>query len=222
MGKTAIIVPAFNAGRTISRLIEQITEFVNREDVVVVDDGSTDKTFDLAQRTGVVVLKHDKNRGKGEALKTGFDFILNGDYTSAITIDADLQHPPESIPEFIRKAAGFPGILIGTRKRNLKIMPMHRWLSNNLTSAIVSILSGTTIRDSQSGYRVIPVRVLKEVQLKSSKYEMESEILIKAARKGFPIGEVPIGTIYQGGKSFINPLVDTGRFIKLMWKSLWW
>jgi glycosyltransferase involved in cell wall biosynthesis len=222
MDKTAVIVPAFNAGRTISRLIEQITEFVNRGDVVVIDDGSIDQTFDLAQSAGVVVLRHDRNRGKGEALKTGFGYVLSQNYAAVITVDADLQHAPESIPDFIGKAAGFPGILIGTRKRNLKIMPMHRWLTNNLTSVIVSILSGTTIRDSQSGYRLIPVRVLKEVQLKSSKYEMESEILIKAARKGFPIGEVPIGTIYQGGKSFINPLVDTGRFIKLMWKSLWW
>jgi glycosyltransferase involved in cell wall biosynthesis len=222
MDKTAVIVPAFNAGSTILELIERITQFVNKEDVIVVDDGSTDQTFDLAQPNGVVVLRHDKNRGKGEALKTGFDYVVNRDYNTVITIDADLQHSPDSIPDFMKKAAGFPGILIGTRKRNLKIMPMLRWLTNNLTSAIVSILSGTTIRDSQSGYRLIPVRVLKEVQLKFSKYEMESEILIKAARKGFPIGEVPIGTIYRGGKSFINPLVDTGRFIKLMWKSLWW
>lgn len=222
MGKTAVIVPAFNAGSTILELIKRITELVNSEDVVVIDDGSVDQTYNLAQSTGVVVLKHDVNRGKGEALKTGFGYIMNRDYSAVITIDADLQHPPESIPDFKKKAAGFPGILIGTRKRNLKIMPMHRWLSNTLTSAIVSILCGTTVRDSQSGYRLIPVRVLKEVQLKFSKYEMESEILIKAARKGFPIGEVPIGTIYQGGKSFINPLADTGRFIKLMWKSLWW
>ncbi len=78
------------------------------------------------------------------------------------------------------------------------------------------------MRDSQSGYRYISTEVLKAVKLSTKKYELESEILIKAGRKGFKIAPVPISTIYHGSKSFINPLVDTGRFIKLMWKSLFW
>jgi hypothetical protein len=115
-----------------------------------------------------------------------------------------------------------PGIIIGTRERNLKNMPFARWLINNLSSVIVSVLSGQSIRDSQSGYRLISTQVLKNVKLESKKYDLEPEILIKASRKGFKIDEVYIRTIYTGGKSFINPLVDTGRFIKLMWRSLWW
>jgi glycosyltransferase involved in cell wall biosynthesis len=222
MDKIAVVIPAYNAGRTIAELVQRVREFVGPQDVVVIDDGSQDETSGLAQQTGATVLKHERNKGKGEALKTGFAYVQARDYAAVITMDADLQHSPDSVPDFTQLAQSFSGILIGTRERNLKIMPFARWLTNHLTSVIVSILSGATVRDSQSGYRLIPVEVLREVQLKSSKYDLESEILIKAARKGFGIGEVSISTIYRNGKSFINPLVDTGRFIRLMWNSLWW
>jgi glycosyltransferase involved in cell wall biosynthesis len=222
MKRIAVVIPAYNAGRTITELIQRVRKFVDRKNVVVIDDGSQDETSQLALLAGATLLMHDGNKGKGEALKTGFSYALQRDYSAVITMDADLQHSPDSIPDFIRQSRNFPGILIGTRERNLKIMPFSRWLTNHLTSVIVSILSGVTVRDSQSGYRLIPIQVLREVQLRSSKYDLESEILIKAARKGFGIGEVPISTIYRNGKSFVNPLVDTGRFIRLMWNSLWW
>ena len=222
MNKIAVIIPAFNAGSTIGELIERISRFVNRGDIVVIDDGSCDQTCKTARATGAVILRHEANRGKGEALKTGFKHVRLKNYAAVITLDADLQHDPESIPDFVRKANGFSGIIIGTRERDLEIMPFARWFINNLTSIIVSVLSGQSIRDSQSGYRLITAQVLKSVKLESRKYDLESEILIKAKRKGFEIAEVPIRTIYAGGKSFINPLIDTIRFIKLMWKSLWW
>jgi len=223
MAKTfLVLIPAYNAGLTISELIKKTSKFVNKSDIVVVDDGSKDQTFAIAQKAGAVVLKHKRNKGKGEALKTGFRYALEQNYHALITMDADLQHDPESIPDFIRMADSTSGIIIGTRKRNLEILPFARWLTNNLTSAIVSVLSGQSIRDSQSGYRLIWTHVLKDLKLESKKYDLESEILIKAKRKGFKISEIPIKTIYGGGKSFINPLIDTGRFIKLMWRSLWW
>ena len=222
MNKIAVIIPAYNAGTTIGELIERISRFVNRGDIVVIDDGSRDQTCETARATGAVILRHEANRGKGEALKTGFKHVRLKNYPAVITLDADLQHDPESIPDFVRKANGFSGIIIGTRRRNLKIMPFGRWLSNTLTSAIVSVLAGQSIRDSQSGYRLISTQVLRSVGLDSKRYDLESEILIKAKRKGFEIGRVPIETVYAGGRSFINPLVDTFRFIRLMWRSLWW
>jgi glycosyltransferase involved in cell wall biosynthesis len=222
MNKIAVIIPAYNAGTTIAELIEKTSRFVNREDIVVIDDGSRDRTLEIAGGTGAVVLRHEANKGKGEALKTGFRYAENKDYSAVVTLDADLQHDPDSIPDFARKADGFSGIIIGTRKRNLKIMPMGRWLTNTLTSAIVSVLAGQSIRDSQSGYRLITAQVLKRLELDSTKYDLESEILIKAKRKGFEITEIPIETIYAGGRSSIDPLADTVRFIRLMWRSLWW
>jgi glycosyltransferase involved in cell wall biosynthesis len=249
MKKILVLIPAFNAEKTISSLIDQISVFIPRKDILVVDDGSTDKTYQLAKESKANCLQHKKNKGKGEALKTGFEYAVEQGYSGVITLDADLQHDPKFIPEFIKKAesdidtgrAGRPtyeskrvsvgvpqsgtspaDILIGTRNIRLKTMPFPRWLTNNVTSIIVSILGDTKVRDSQSGYRYISTEVLRSFKLSTKKYELESEILIKAGRKGFKIAPVPISTIYHGSKSFINPLVDTGRFIKLMWKSLFW
>ncbi len=219
----AVLIPAYNAGSTISELIEKTSKFVDKSNILVIDDGSKDQTFALAQKAGAVVLKHERNKGKGEALKTGFRHAQKKKYEALFTIDADLQHDPSSITDFLQKAdENFSGIIIGTREINLKRMPFARWLVNNLTSAILSILSGQRIRDSQSGYRLISTQILKRVRLKARKYDLESEILVKAGRAGFKIDSVPIRTIYRGSKSFINPFVDTGRFIKLMWRTLWW
>ncbi len=218
-----VLIPAYNASSTISELIEKTSVFVDKDDIVVIDDGSQDQTHVAAQRAGAVVLKHRINQGKGKALKTGFRYVQKKHYEALFTIDADLQHDPSSIRDFLQKAnEDFDGIIIGTRDINLKKMPFLRWLTNNLTSAILSVLSGQTIRDSQSGYRFISTRVLERTKLKGKKYDLESEILVKAGRIGFKIDSVPIKTIYRGSKSFINPFVDTGRFIKLMWRILWW
>ena len=223
MQRILVLIPAFNAEKTIASLIDQISAFIPRRDILVVDDGSTDKTFQLAKESGANCLQHKKNKGKGEALKTGFEYALEQGYSGVITLDADLQHDPKFIPEFIREAEnGTSDILIGTRHIELKTMPFSRWLTNNVTSIIVSILGDTKVRDSQSGYRYISTEVLRSFKLSTKKYEFESEILIKAGRKGFKIAPLPISTIYHGSKSFVNPLVDTGRFIKLMWKSLFW
>jgi glycosyltransferase involved in cell wall biosynthesis len=217
-----VIIPAYNAASTISTLIANILNHVNKRDVVVVDDGSKDRTSALVRGFGIVVLQHPENRGKGEALKTGFLYALRNNYAAVITIDADLQHDPGLISGFIRRSDNPVGIIIGTRKRNLKNMPLARWFSNQLTSVMISVLAGQSVRDSQSGYRWISTEVLKKIELKSKRYDLEPELLIKAGRIGIKIGRVPISTIYTGGGSFINPLVDTGRFIRLMWRSLWW
>jgi glycosyltransferase involved in cell wall biosynthesis len=217
-----VIIPAYNAASTISGLIEKLFLHVEKNNMVVVDDGSRDQTAVLAEQAGVLVLRHLHNLGKGEALKTGFVYAIKKDYHAVITIDADLQHDPGFIPDFVAKSQESGNILIGTRKRNRLNMPLARWFANHLSSVIISILSGQSIRDSQSGYRWISVKVIKKVKLTSERYDLEPELLIKAGRLGFRIEDVSISTIYTQGKSHINPLVDTGRFIRLMWRSLWW
>ncbi len=221
--KTAVIIPAYNAQETIYELIQKISQFIREEDIIVVEDGSTDDTLSELSRTRAKVLRHMQNQGKGEALKTGFKYALEKGYKNVITMDADLQHDPQFIPEFIMRAdSGQAGIILGTRTVNVKTMPLERFLTNFLTSVIISAFSGAKVFDSQSGYRLISAEVLKSLRLISHKYDLESEILIKAGRKKFKIDHLPISTIYRGGRSFINPLVDTGRFIKVIWKSLWW
>lgn len=217
-----VVIPAFNAAATIFTLIENISRYVEKKDMVLVDDGSEDQTAALAEHAGVLVLHHLHNLGKGEALKTGFGYAIKENYGAVITIDADLQHDPGFIPDFVARSQKSGNILIGTRKRNFRNMPLARWFTNHLSSVIISILSGQSIRDSQSGYRWISVEVLKRIKLTSERYDLEPELLIKAGRLGFQIKDIFISTIYTQGESYINPLVDTGRFIRLMWRSLWW
>ncbi len=217
------MIPAYNASGTISDLVKKLSGQIPVQNVIIVNDGSADSTGELASKTGATVLEHKVNRGKGEALKTGFAYALAQGFDYVVTMDADLQHRPEELSGFIRKIdSDSIGILVGTRSFGFKNMPFDRVLTNFTTSVILSFLSGQTIKDSQSGYRSISCQILKDIKLKSRRYDLESEILIKAGRRGYSIGQVPISTVYAGSRSFINPIVDTGRFIRICWKSLFW
>lgn len=221
--KIAVIIPAFNAAKTIVTLIEKIQKEYPELDIIVIDDGSTDPSFSLAKKTKAIVLQHQLNLGKGEALKTGFGYAKEKKYSYVITMDADLQHDPKHINDFLQKAkTDTTDFILGTRNFSFQNMPWDRVLTNFITSVTLTLLSGQRIRDSQSGYRMISVEIFKRIRLKCKKYDLESEILIKVGRKGFKIDAVEISTIYEGSKSFINPFSDTGRFLRICWKSLFW
>lgn len=221
--KITVIIPAFNAEKTIGTLIEKTQKDFSELDIIVIDDGSADQTFSLAQKSKAIVLQHQVNLGKGEALKTGFNYAREKNYSYVITLDADLQHDPKHIKDFLEKAKNDkPDFILGTRNFSFLNMPWDRVLTNSITSVMLTLLSGQKIKDSQSGYRMISVGVLRSIPLKCKKYDLESEILIKAGRKGFKIEAVEISTIYEGSKSFINPFLDTGRFLRICWKSLFW
>jgi glycosyltransferase involved in cell wall biosynthesis len=218
--KIALLICAYNEGKNMRRLIQDIS--YPREDIIIVDDGSTDNTWEIARDMGTVVLKHNKNLGKGNAHQTGFRYALDHGYDYVITLDGDGQHDPQEIPRFVTAAKQTGNdIIIGLRNRSLREMPLLRWFTNFMTSCVVSFISHERVKDAQSGYRAISARVMKQVHLTTSHFDTESEILIKAARSGCSIGEVPISTIYRGGESRIRPCIDTFRFVILVIKSLW-
>jgi glycosyltransferase involved in cell wall biosynthesis len=219
--RIAVLVPCYNAAATIPELTKRIAEFVELRDVIMVDDGSHDGTRDAIVKSGAILLIHERNKGKGEALRTGFTTVLNRGYDGVITIDADLQHLPEHLPAFLEAAARFD-IVVGTRAYHLRNMPFLRWATNHLTSLVVTWLAGTKVHDSQSGYRYLSARAIRDVPLATVKYEMESEQLIRAGRMVMTIGEIPIETVYQGSRSYINPFIDTGRFIRMVLRNLFW
>jgi glycosyltransferase involved in cell wall biosynthesis len=220
--KVGIIIPAFNPD------ISQLTELVERiknvcqqlkYQLIIVDDGSQNwKDIEGLKDNNVYLLKHSQNLGKGAALKTGFDYLLaDNSVEIVITLDADLQHPPEKIPEFL--TAFFENdwdIIVGYRRRDLKIMPFHRIISNTLTSLTISLLSGQMIRDSQCGFRLIDSRVIKRLKLTENRFHLESELLLRASFFKYKIGFVPIPTIYTDQKSSINNIADTLNFIFLL------
>ncbi len=218
-----ILVPAYNAASTLASLVDKIRKQAvsARCDILVVNDGSGDRTAEVAKSKGVAVITHANNAGKGEALKTGFRFAIENEYPAIVTMDADLQHDPESLSSLIRHfSEGRYEIVIGSRHFDRTKMSFARILSNTLTSYLLSLRTGFRIPDSQSGYRIMKTDVLKRIRLTTSGYETESEILIRAGKNKFRIGFVPIETIYAAEKSHIRHLRDTFRFIKMYLKTL--
>ena len=199
-----------------SILNQTFTDF----EFIIVNDGSTDNTVELLDNLGVRYISFPQNRGKGAALSAGFDYAIQHGYRSVLTLDADLQHLPEEIPAFFAADNG-RCLIIGTRRMNLKVMPFARWLTNNLTSMIISVFSATRVRDSQSGFRLIPTSVLRAISLRSERYDFESEMLFQAGVLDCEVREVAIKTVYGESQSYINPFKDTLRFIHLIWKRIW-
>jgi glycosyltransferase involved in cell wall biosynthesis len=219
--RAALLIPAYNAAETIVQVIQDGFQFFPPEDIIVIDDGSRDDTGIRAQALGVKVLFHRSNRGKGAALRTGFQEIRSQGYVGVVLMDADGQHEARFIADFLDRAArGQEGVIVGTRMGRVGTMPWLRRWTNRLTSAIVSGLAGQQIPDSQSGYRYLCSDVLEKLRLTTFRYEAESEMLIQAGRMGYRIGALPISAIYGNQRSAIRPGRDTLRFIWLVLKTI--
>jgi hypothetical protein len=165
----------------------------------------------------VQVISLNHNYGKGYALQVGFNESIKQNFDIAITLDADKQHNPAFIPEFISQLNYFD-IVIGNRLNDTKNMPVQRILSNKITSSLLTIKTRQKILDSQCGYRGYKAELLKIVKSYSYGYEAESEIIIYAARSGFKIGFVNISTIYGNEKSKMNSVKAIFGFIKVFFK----
>jgi len=221
MARFTVLIPAYNAAHSLPYLLRMIQREGWKGEVIVVDDGSTDATGESARELGATVIRHERNRGKGAALSTGFRLILETKKVDAVvTIDADLQHDPEDLKTFVnaREKTG-ANIVLGRRKRIGSGMPLGRVLSNSITSFLVSARTGISIPDSQCGYRLIGREVLESVNVESEGYEAETELLIRAAVRGFRISWVPVNTLYRGEKSHMTHWRTTRRFIKTLFKE---
>ena len=213
-----VLIPAFNEAGFIQDTVNQVLAHFPRSNVLVVDDGSSDGTYQLAQETGVQVLRHPENLGKGAALATGFRMALEKRVDFVITLDADGQHPPKHIPGFLRAGQRFD-LVIGNR-RPFKGMPLANQLSNNTTSLAISLMTRTRLSDTQCGYRLIKTPVLRRCFPRTARYQAESEILVKAAWLGFRIGQVPIDVVYGSAKSHIRAHRDVPLAVGLALRLL--
>jgi len=210
------IIPAFNEAGRIVPVIEGVMANLAPEDILVVDDGSTDGTAEVAKSAGARVLALERNTGKGFALREGFSLAIREGYDFVIVLDADGQHPPRRIPDFLR-AAKRADIVVGSRKPFVG-MPRANYLSNRITTLAISLMTRTRIDDSQSGFRLVKTEVLRAIPLKTTHYQTESELLVKALWKGFRLAHVPVEVIYRGEKSHIRGWLDVPRAIIL---ALW-
>ena len=221
--RTLVVIPGRDIAATVAPLVGKIRAQDPALDVLVVDDGSTDGTAEAARRAGAEVVAHDGNRGKGAALRTGIAHAAARGYDAIVTMDGDLQHDPSAIPQFVAALARGDGdIVVGTRMRAVGSMPPIRVWTNRTTSRVVSRLAGQDIPDSQSGFRIMRTSAVSGIRLVTSRYDTESEILIRAARRGARIASIPIEAIYEGARSHINPAIDTLRFLRLVALSFFW
>jgi glycosyltransferase involved in cell wall biosynthesis len=221
--RTAVVIPAFNAARHLGGVIRDTSRFIPLSRIIVVDDGSTDGTYETAARAGATALKHAENRGKGVALNTGILAAYDMGCEFAITIDADGQHDAREIPRFLQKELETGAdIIVGNRMADRKDMPGDRIFANRATSWFVSVRSGIRIPDSQNGYRLIRTALYKKLKIKAARYAAESEVLIRAALSGATIDWVPVETIYGTETSSVHPVIDTLRFLRMAVKSFFW
>jgi glycosyltransferase involved in cell wall biosynthesis len=187
--------------------------------VVVVDDGSTDGTAEVAEAAGATVLRQVPNAGKGAALRAGFRHALDAGAAAVVTLDADGQHDPDEIPGFLERfARDRPSLVIG--QRDLGSMPPVRRLANTLGGVTLTLALGRAVPDNQSGYRLVD-RTLMRALLDSDEtgFEFEVEMIARAVALGLPIASVPIRTIYEGAPSHIRPWRHLREFLRVSAKA---
>jgi len=218
--RVCALIPVFNEAPHIEKVVRGCLAHVGK--VFVVDDGSKDGSGEIARKAGALLLRHSMNCGKGSALKTGLAAVLNeGKWDAVIVLDGDEQHDWNEIPRFIsRLVEGGYDIVLGNRMGDLRLMPLERRMTNWLSSRVLSALIRQKIKDSQCGFRLMKTDVVKSLVLRTQRFDMESEMLLEAAKKGFRIGDIRIATIYGTEKSSVHPVLDTLRFVLVALKYM--
>ena len=218
--RIAVLIPALNAAGTLAPVVRACRELM--ADVVVIDDGSSDATGLVAKENGALVLTHPVNRGKGGALKTGFAWALANGFDSVITLDADGQHLPSDIPKIIeaREQTG-ADLIIGSRRHLFSGMLPRRRMANTFSAWSIAWASGTDVNDSQSGFRLYSARLLRAADLRTEGFDMESEVIVVAGRRGFRVITTPINLGFVDGvsTSHYQPLKDTVRIAWTVFKT---
>ncbi|MCK5581349.1 MAG: glycosyltransferase family 2 protein [Candidatus Omnitrophica bacterium] len=216
--KLCIVIPIYNEAQEIGEVVEDVK--AKGLDVLVVNDGSTDESGEIAKDKGAIVITNPTRGGKGFSLRKGFEYALDNDYDGVITMDGDGQHAVADLDQFIDKIKEFPvSVIAGNRMHNARGMPFVRWMTNRLMSLLISVICGEFIPDSQCGYRYIHSEILRKIKLTCSDFEIETEVLVKAGKLGCKIFSMPIQTIYCNEESRIHPVKDTLRFFSYLIKE---
>lgn len=216
MAKITAIMPAYNEELCISGIILGSKKYV--DNVIVVDDGSTDNTAEIAKLAGAEVIRHNSNKGKGAALKTGFEAAKESEII--VTLDSDGQHNPNEIPKLINPINnGNADIVNGSRyiNGNKKDTPSYRRIGQTVLDKATNLGSGLDITDSQSGFRAFARHTIPTFRFNGVDFSIESEMLMDAANAGLRIKEVEIGVRYDVDGSTKNPVSHgIGVLMKIM------
>jgi glycosyltransferase involved in cell wall biosynthesis len=206
------VIPALDAGRSVGRVVEGCLTYL--PDVVVVNDGSADDTRAVAEKAGARVVDHPKNMGKGAALKSGFRLAIDEGFDAVLSLDADGQHLPAEIPKLLdafRETGA--DLVIGDRSRLWGGMVPRRRNANRFSAWAISRCAGVRVPDTQSGFRVYSIDMLRSIPIRADGFAAESEVIVRTGRSGGRIVAVPIELGFVDGlsTSHYRPLLDTIR-----------
>lgn len=211
----AAIIPCLNEEARVGAVVRAVRSHLRC--VLVVDDGSADRTAASAQAGGAQVLRHPGTRGKGAALISGFSWAREHGFHWVLMLDGDGQHSPGDIPGFFACAQRTgASLVVGSRMHEADRMPWLRRLVNQWMTRQLSRIAGHPLPDSQSGYRLMNLDAWSHLQVQASHFEIESELLLAFVAAGHVVESVPIQVIYRDERSKIRPLRDTIRWFR------WW
>lgn len=198
-------IPAYNEEKYIGTVVLKTRQYA--DEVIVVDDGSTDNTSSVASLANAIVIRHEKNRGKGAAIQSILAEVRKKSPDILILLDADFQHNPDEIPKLIKPIIcdGFD-LVVGSRKRQRDKIPRYRRFGQKVLSYSARILSGAKVTDSECGFRALSPRAVSELELKQCGFAIETEMISAATERGFKITEVPVSAIYTQDGSTLNPV----------------
>jgi len=209
------VIPAYNAAATVGPVVAASRAALGN--VLVVDDGSTDATADVAAQAGAEVVRHSVNQGKGAAILTALRRLAARGTTHALTLDADGQHFPEEMPVLLAASAAAPdAIVVGVRRKEGHPIAAINRLGNRVADGLMRAIAGQPLPDTQSGFRIYPVQATLGLGAGGTRYEFETEILLRAARRGVPIVGVPVRVHYPPVAervSHFRPWRDTARIV---------
>jgi len=198
--RCCVLIPTYNNQNTLQRVIDGVLVYARSVDVIVINDGSTDKTAEIlaSYADEITTLTNDVNSGKGFSLRRGFKEAIRLGYQNAISIDSDGQHLPDDIPLFIEAASKNPGsLLMGSRNMEQEGVPGKSSFGNKFSNFWFKFETGLTLPDTQTGFRLYPLEPLKKTRLFTRKFETEIEVIVKLAWKNVPILPVNIRVIYD-------------------------
>jgi glycosyltransferase involved in cell wall biosynthesis len=214
--RLAALVPSYNAADSVGAVVRGVLPVLSP--VVVVDDGSADATGAAAAAAGATVVTHEVNRGKGAALMTGFRHLAAEGFTHALTLDADGQHLPHEVPKLVAAAHAEPrALVVGVRQKSGHEIRGINLIGNWVADRAMTIIAGAALPDTQSGFRVYPLAATLGLGAHGSRFDFETEILLRAARAGIPLRGVPVEVHYPPVAervSHYRPLVDTVRIVR--------
>ena len=212
--KCCVIIPTYNNHQTLEQVINDVLEYTDQ--LVVVNDGSTDNTEEILSKFNHIdIVSYPKNKGKGYALRKGFRFAWNKGYEYAITIDSDGQHFASDLPNFVKAIEeNQNAIIIGNRNMEQDGIPGKSSFGNRFSNFWFKFETGITVPDTQSGYRLYPLKPLSKIHFFTKKFEFEIEVIVRAAWKGVNIIDVPIQIYYAPKEtrvSHFRPFRDFSR-----------